>query len=978
MASEPGAQAGGVDGRGEVPATGDAALEHVAACRDLALAFVGMASWEYDSRTDRLTWHGDLDDALGYRPVSDAAGRIPDGADVGRWLLEPVVATVASGAPWQEYSLDRPLTAADGTSHVVLVQARSVASDGVVSCVGVVTDITQHRRTEQALQEHIDRYRLLVELSPDGIVVHQNGVIRWGNMSACRMVGIERPEDAIGDSLLRWLHPDSVPEVMERIAAMREDEDYSQPAEARIMRVGGGEVVVESVSVRTKWEGEPAFQVILRDLTERRRAEASVRYQAGLVQYVSDAIIGVDGDGVVESWNPAAEKTYGWTAEQATGRRLDELVGAPAGFGCTPMEAQETLHRRADGTPVDVRVSVAQVRDVHSVTGSVVVCADITESRRAEAERRVADQRYTAVVEALEEGIIVTDEAGRVAAANPAAERILGDVTLGADFFTVFSGDRLATHTDGKPFSKSDHPAAVTLRSGAPSTGVLMGVAPDGRDRRWLSIHSRPLVAEGETRPYGVVCSFSDVTERRSAESQLNYQATHDALTGLRNRAVFVESLRQALTHTRRSGSTVSVLFIDLDRFKTVNDSMGHLNGDEVLVAIGKRLHAATRNVDTVARLAGDEFVVLCLDLPSPEAAERRAHELAELVQQPISLSSGRQVVITSSIGVSFAQGGAADPEEVLRDADVAMYRAKEKGRARVERFDQALRAQAQRRLDIERDLRIAIEDGQLDVYYQPIASMLSNKVVGVEALVRWNHPTRGPITPGEFIPIAEETGLVIPLGTWVLEQACAQMARWKATVAGAHAMHVSVNLSGRQLGDPELVATIAEALRKSGLDPESLWLEITESVLMDDAAGAARTLAAVRALGVHLVIDDFGTGYSSLAYLKRFPVDMLKIDRSFVDGLGSDPESEAIVHAVVELARSLNLTVVAEGVETTDQLAEIRRLGCTMCQGFLIARPVPADQVSFEIAVPAPLWRPRDVEPAEPEPSGRSKRRHG
>ncbi len=949
------------------------------ACHGLAMRVGRMASFLFTTADGHLTWHGSVEDVVGSTPSGDRASTLAPGADVGRWLVDPVIAVVCAGAPWTDYALEREVIDAGGKSQVIAVSAEAVmAGESVVGCVGVVANVTDPRKTEQALKEHIDRYRLLVELSPDGIMVHQNGIVRWGNTSALRMVGAPSIDAVVGDPMVKYVHPDSLPGVLARIAEMREDDDYSQPAELTLVRLDGGVLDVESVSVRTRWEGEPAFQVILRDLTERRRAEASLRYQANLVQHVSDAIIGVDGEGVVESWNPAAEKTYGFTAEEAIGRRLDELVGAPDGFGREPMEPHESVHRRADGSPVDVRVSVAQVRDVHAVTGSVVVCADITESRRAEAERRAADQRYTAVVEALEEGIIVTDDAGRVAAANPAAERILGEVTIGADFFSVFSGERLATHTDGRPFDKGDHPAAVTLRSGEPGTGVLMGVARDGRDRRWLSIHSRPLVAEGETRPYGVVCSFSDVTERRSAENQLSYQAKHDALTGLRNRATFVEALEQGLAHARRSGSTVSVLFVDLDRFKTVNDSMGHLDGDEVLVAIGKRLHAATRNIDTVARLAGDEFVVLCLDLPSPEAAERRAQELAELVEQPISLSSGRQVVITASVGVSFVQGGVADAEEVLRDADVAMYHAKQKGRARVERFDQALRAQAQRRLDIERDLRIAIEEGQLDVYYQPIASMLSNKVVGVEALVRWNHPTRGPITPGEFIPIAEETGLVLPLGTWVLEQACAQMARWKATVPGAHAMHVSVNLSGRQLGDPELVATIAEALRKSGLDPESLWLEITESVLMDDAAGAARTLAAVRALGVHLVIDDFGTGYSSLAYLKRFPVDMLKIDRSFVDGLGSDPESEAIVHAVVELARSLNLTVVAEGVETTDQLAEIRRLGCTMCQGFLIARPVPANQVSFEIAVPAPLWRPRDVEAETPESSGRSNRRHG
>ena len=938
-------------------------VDDLAAAHDLAMAVGRMASWRLDLATGELTWTGSLERVIGFRPAGDGNGPLAEAADLGRWVIEPIVEVAAGGAPWHEYSLERPLLDADGETHVLLVRAKTIGDVGQpVACVGVVADITDSLRTAQALQEHIDRYRLLVELSPDGIMVHQAGTIRWGNVSAMRMVGIDTLDEVIGDSLLNWVNPDSVPEMLARIAAMREDEDYSQPAEARIKRTDGTELVVETVSVRTKWEGEPAFQVIMRDLTERRAAQASLRYQAGLVQNVSDAIIGLDADGTVESWNPAAQRIYGWTAVDAQGRPLDELVSGTEGFGKASVAGLEAVHTRADGTTVDVRVSVAPIFDGTLIVGSVVVCADITESRRAEAERRAAEERYTAVVEALEEGIIVTDAEGRVTAANAAAEHILGPVLIGGDFFSAFSGDRLATHTDGRPFPVADHPAAVTLRTGQPCTNMLIGIARTGRDRRWLSVNSRPLLTEGVTRPYGVVCSLSDVTERRSAESQLNYQATHDALTGLRNRPVFIESLRQALAHARRSQSTDAVLFVDLDRFKTVNDSMGHLIGDEVLVAVARRLHAATRNVDTVARLAGDEFVVLCPDLPDTEAAERRAHEIAHVISQPIAVSSGRQVVITASIGISFVRGGGADPEELLRDADVAMYHAKERGRARVERFDQALRAQAQRRFDIERDLRIAIDEGQLAVHYQPIASMLTNRIVGVEALVRWNHPTRGAIPPVEFIPIAEETGLVLPLGAWVLEQACAQMARWQATVPGAHAMHLSVNLSGRQLGDPELVATIAEALRGSGLDSESLWLEITESVLMDDAAGAARTLAAVRALGVHLVIDDFGTGYSSLAYLKRFPVDVLKIDRSFVDGLGTDPESEAIVHAVIGLARSLNLSVVAEGVETTEQLAELRRLNCTMCQGYLIARPMPAEEVDFQIAVPAPLLRPRDA----------------
>ncbi|MBV8950938.1 MAG: PAS domain S-box protein, partial [Actinobacteria bacterium] len=532
---------------------GEPVVEDLGAAHDLALSVGRMASWRLELDSGDLIWRGSLERVIGFRPVGDAKGPLPDDADLGRWVLEPVLAVAVGGAPWHEYSLERPVLDADGESHVLLVRAKTIAvGRAPVACVGVVVDITDNLRTAQALQEHIDRYRLLVELSPDGIMVHQAGTIRWGNVSAMHMVGIDDLDEVVGDSLLNWVHPDSVPEMLSRIAAMKEDEDYSQPAEARIRRRDGTELYVETVSVRTKWEGEPAFQVIMRDLTERRAAQASLRYQAGLVQNVSDAIIGVDAHGTVESWNPAAQRIYGWTAAEAEGRALDELVGATAGFGTESFTGREAIHRRSDGTPVDVRLSVAPILEDRGVVGSVVVCADITESRRAEAERRAAEERYTAVVEALEEGIIVTDDSGHVTAANAAAEHILGPVAIGGDFFSAFSGDRLATHTDGRPFPVADHPAAVTLRTGQPCTNMLIGIARSGRDRRWLSVNSRPLLTEGAARPYGVVCSFSDVTERRSAESQLNYQATHDALTGLRNRPVFIESLRQALAHARR------------------------------------------------------------------------------------------------------------------------------------------------------------------------------------------------------------------------------------------------------------------------------------------------------------------------------------------------------------------------------------------------------------------------------------------
>jgi diguanylate cyclase (GGDEF)-like protein/PAS domain S-box-containing protein len=639
------------------------------------------------------------------------------------------------------------------------------------------------------------------------------------------------------------------------------------------------------------------------------------------------------------------------------GQRFADVVGADTRLGLEPAKHLETVHRRSDGTLLEVRISVALVMgqdlgdEDPKVTGAVAVCADITERRRSEAARRALEERYTAVVASLEEGIVVSDDQGIITAANRAAESILGRrVMVGERLDTVFSEELRARHPDGFLITEDEHPTVRTLRTGESFTNVLIGIELTDREQRWLSLNSRPL-RHDDLLPYGMVCSFSDVTERRRTERQLNYQATHDALTGLANRPVFIESLRQTLDHARRAGSRVGVLFIDLDRFKVVNDTQGHLVGDEVLSAIARRLQRTTRSVDTVARLSGDEFVVLCPDLADIEAARRRANEIAEVIAEPIPVSSGRDVVITASVGVSCVEGGLTDPEAMLRDADVAMYTAKERGRARVELLDNTLRERAQRRTEIERDLRAALDNDELAVHYQPIVSR-TRGIVGLEALARWPHPD-GPIFPDEFIPIAEESGLILPLGIWVLNKACAEAANWKATIPAAADLHISVNLSGRQLGDPDVVANISAALTRSGLEPDALWLEITESTLMDDAAGAARTLNAIRELGVHLVIDDFGTGYSSLAYLKRFPVDTLKIDRSFVDGLGRDAESEAIVRAVVGLTQSLHLSVIAEGVETIEQLEMLHELGCETYQGYLLSRPIPSEDVTFDIVVP-------------------------
>jgi diguanylate cyclase (GGDEF)-like protein len=436
----------------------------------------------------------------------------------------------------------------------------------------------------------------------------------------------------------------------------------------------------------------------------------------------------------------------------------------------------------------------------------------------------------------------------------------------------------------------------------------------------------------------------------RRAFDDAVHQATHDPLTGLPNRSLVVDRLDQALARSSRSGGRVTVLFADLDRFKVVNDSFGHPVGDGVLLSVSERLRAAVRPQDTVGRLAGDEFVIVCEDLTDRETINV-AERVAATVSDPIMLG-GRETVITASIGIAHAEPGTR-AEDMLRDSDVAMYRAKERGRSRIELFDAEMRRRMVDRLEMERSLRTAIAAGELRLDYQPIVTFDDWRVTAAEALVRWEHPERGLVQPDEFIPLAEESGLILPLGRWVLTEACRQLAVWRAE--GRADLRVTVNLSARQFADPELIDVVAEALAKAGLPADALWLEITESVLMEEVEATANTLHALKRLGVHLAVDDFGTGYSSLSYLKRFPVDLLKIDRSFIDGLGTDPEDGAIVLAIVSLAQALRLEVVAEGVEQFHQLEALHRLGCDAVQGFLLARPARADRLP-EVAPPALL----------------------
>jgi diguanylate cyclase (GGDEF)-like protein/PAS domain S-box-containing protein len=561
-------------------------------------------------------------------------------------------------------------------------------------------------------------------------------------------------------------------------------------------------------------------------------------------------------------------------------------------------------------------------------------------SQRTAIARRQAEESLklrTRAIEASSNGIMICearDPEMPIIYVNPAFERITG---FGADE-VVGRNPRFLSGED------TDQKGVVDIREsihlGLETEAVVRNYRKDG-SLFWNELSVAPVRDEkgGVTH---FVSVFNDITERKRYEEQLEHHAGHDLLTGLSNRNLLIDRLEQSIVYAERSRRLLAILLLDLDRFKVINESLGHGKGDELLRMVASRLSGCVRPGDTVARLGGDEFVIALAEVAEVDDVGLVGKKIQEALIRPFHLAE-RELFMTASIGISFYPRDGGDGETLIRNADVAMYRAKAEGGNLFRFFAPDMNLRVMETLEMEADLRRALEKKEFLLHYQPKVDLASGRISGCEALVRWRHPVKGLVPPGAFIPLAEETGLIVPLGDWVLREACRQSTEWRKS--GFPVVAVATNLSARQFRQTDLVEKVQGIIRDTGMDPEMLTLELTESMIMHDPAGAAETMRRLKALGVGLSLDDFGTGYSSLNYLRRFPVDCLKIDRSFITDVTTDAGAAAVATSVVAIAHSLKLTAIAEGVETKEQLAFVRESRCDGLQGYYFSKPLPADE---------------------------------
>jgi diguanylate cyclase (GGDEF)-like protein/PAS domain S-box-containing protein len=848
--------------------------------------------------------------------------------------------------------------------------AASVASALVVAFTAIflLLLLRQRRSAERAL-ELSARFAATFDQAAVGITLNAlDGTYLEVNRTYCAMLGYAEPE-LLGRTFFDFLHPDERALAAEGIRRLVSDgESFLPPFENRHLRKDGSVLsALVALALVRRADGTPDYMIsVVQDITKRKAAEAALgeseRRFRDMLANVELVSVMLDRDARITYCNDYLLRLTGWAREDVLGRSWfdvfvpadqDELRGLFARLIADEPEAwhyeNDILTRSGERRLIRWNNSVLRSED-GEVIGAASMGEDITERKDAEAALRESREQFEQLANHIPEAFWITD-LGRdeLVYLSPAYERIRG---------MRYSSMQAAWRdwkNDIHPEDREHVLAAYHNMGGGRLDEQYRIVRHDG-GVRWVHVRGYP-VRDAEGGIGRIAGTIEDITERQELHDRLEYQAHYDALTGLPNRVLCYDRLKQALAQAQRRRATVGVLFLDLDRFKIVNDTLGHSCGDRLLREVSERLAKCVRAADTIGRLSGDEFAVILSEIARAEDAASVAQKINETLAEPFLLD-GHEVFVTSSIGIAAHPGDGDSADALLKNADAAMFTAKNLGRNGYQFYTAAMNARAMENLQFESKLRRALERREFVLHFQPKVALPGGAITGCEALLRWQDPERGMISPISFIPLLEESGLIVPVGEWVVRAACEQARVWRD--AGA-SVPVAVNLSARQFQHQDVCVMVERALRDTGLDPRLLELEVTESVAMDSAEHTAATMRRLKALGVRVSIDDFGTGYSSLGYLKRFRADYLKLDRSFVTGLPDDADDASISRAVITMAHSLNMKVIAEGVETEAQARFLAACGCDEIQGYLVARALPADEFARWSASRRPDAEARD-----------------